>query len=557
MVHCRLKTAFIIFLVFISAIPHALNAQKNVTGKPPSAYVDMEGIKHHLEVLAGDSLKGRATGSKGERKAARYIAEQLRRYNLESLVNTDSYLHSIPMHGSRPLTTSECFVYSLNDTVSLKLFEDYLLYKSGAQTFRPRPVPLVFVGYGIQAPEFDYNDYNSVDVRGKIAVMFEGEPESDDPDYFSADEPTVYSYAEAKQRMAIANGAIGTVIIMAPAEFTAGNWQIKKRMFSFEDVTLAYRVTGHLSLLLNPERAPVLFKNAKYGWKEVRALKSGHALESFELNTSLSFEGAFAERDFMSANVIALREADQGTKGDRYVVISAHYDHLGVGPAVKGDSIYNGAMDNAIGVSAALEIARIFSQHRFRLKRSLIFLFVTGEEKGLLGSRFFMDHAPVKHHAISANINIDGLAMFDTFNNVVGVGKDLSDLGNILDSVAIRNGLYASPVPAPFSGFESFARSDQIVFARSGVPSILIMDGLDYRHLSEQQGIRLWKAWIDSVYHSPFDDLKQSINFKAARQHIKFLCDYIYAVAIHDGDIRWKEGTPFINIRLQSKAERR
>ncbi|MBD3224421.1 MAG: M20/M25/M40 family metallo-hydrolase [Caldithrix sp.] len=537
-------------LVLIVFGNQPVNAQK-------TSIIDTQKVIEHLNYLADDSLEGRGVGTSGESLAADYIVEQLRGIGLQSLMANNAYKQKIPMHSSMPLSSSKLVLYTKSDTLKLSLNEDYFLYKSGAQTFHPTPVPLVFVGYGIIAPEFDYNDYQTVDVRNKIVVCFDGEPKSSDTHYFAGHEPTVYSTAEAKQRLAISKGAIGSIII--PLNYKDFNmyWQKQSRVFSFEDVSLASRVSGHLSLLLHRAIVPSLFKEAPLSWEEVNQLKEDHAMYSFPLNTRLSFRGEFKEREFIASNVIGVLHGAETNLDEPYVVVSSHFDHLGVGLPVKGDSIYNGAIDNAIGVAATLEIARTLKRTSRSLLRSVIFLFVTAEEKGLLGSRYYLSHSPLPHYKIAANINIDGIAIFDRFNSVVGVGKNYSELGDILVAMAEKYGMYATDVPAQFLSFESFARSDQMAFAQAGIPSILIMDGLDYENLTTMEGLKRWQNWIDKRYHTPTDDLNQPIDYRAVEQHVQFLYDYIVRVANHNQSIQWNEDAPFINIRLQSQAEKR
>lgn len=516
-------------------------------------------LRQHTAVLSADSLQGRATGTAGEREAGNYIARKLAQIGAQPFGNQNLWFQNIPMHGSQPLSATRICLTNNGQRFPLRLAKDFLLFRSGAQTFIPNPTPLVFVGYGISAPEFDYNDYLSQDVAGKIVVFLPGEPPSQDKDYFAGAAPTVYSYPESKQRTAIAHGAIGSILLHIPNAAQDKPWLHYQQAFSFEDVTLAYRVTGNLSVLLNTtdSLAHFLFRGSGYKLQDVLQDAARHALRSFPLKTKLQFSGSFIERDFVTRNVVGLLPANTLFKKDEYVIVSAHYDHLGIGLPVRGDSIYNGAMDNAAGTAGVLELARLLNAPDIKRKRSLILLFVTGEEKGLLGSAYYTDHPLAPLYKTIANLNVDGLAMFDLFKNVVGVGADYSDLGEILKATAEEDSLAVAPVPPQFLQYESFSRSDQMSFAWAGIQSILIMDGLNYRHLTPGAGLQKWLDWNNRIYHSPFDDMQQPINWQAATRHVRFLADFLQTLLNTEQKIRWKDSVPFKNIRLQTIAERR
>jgi Zn-dependent M28 family amino/carboxypeptidase len=282
-----------------------------------------------------------------------------------------------------------------------------------------------------------------------------------------------------------------------------------------------------------------------------------HTIRSFSLAGKILFKGEFQERDFFASNVIGLLKGINKRQYEKYIIISAHYDHLGIGPPVKGDSIYNGVIDNAAGVAAVLELARIFSSMTIKPLHSILFLFLTGEEKGLLGSTYYLDHPVVPLYKTIANINVDGLALFDTFQDVIGIGAEYSTLGEHLELVAENLNLQATPLPTEFLAFESFTRSDQVAFAKAGIPSLLIAEGLCYQNTSRTEGLQRMIEWMQHIYHSPFDDLNQPLNFQAARQHCQVIFAFCHPLA--DGAFYpdWKPGTPFITARLRSLAEKR
>jgi hypothetical protein len=521
----------------------------------PRLYFDKDSLRKHILFLGNDSLEGRATGTRGGELAAEYISTQLQRLGIRPIGEDNTFLQPIPMHGSIPLKESVLRMHTGDMIHDFELGRDYLLYKAGAQTFLPEPVPLIFVGYGIVAPEFDYNDYQSVDVAGKIAVFLSGEPSSNDPEYFNGPNPTVYIHAEAKHRLAISRGALGSIMIPNPRYEKRRTWKDWQEEFAFEDVTLAYSATSQLSAVMQPRAAALLFQNAQMPLDEL--LQSQDQIASFPLQVKISFRGEFIEREFITNNVVGMLEGSDPNLRDTYIILSAHYDHLGISPPVQGDSIYNGVMDNAAGVAAVLEIARAFSQSPEKPRRSIIFLFLTGEEKGLLGSIYYTDHPIKPLYKTVANINVDGLAMFEIFKDVVGVGAELSSLGEMLSDECRELALEVSPIPTEFSASESYSRSDQIAFAQAGIPSILIVDGFRYQGLTPEEGRKRQIEWLENYYHTPFDDLNQPLNFDAAIEHCYLLFKFCQRIANQEIEPQWKSGTPYINARLQSIAEKR
>lgn len=522
-----------------------------------AALVSRERLREHIDFLGSDMLEGRGTGTAGGKAAARYINNYLSNLGLLPLGNNASYFQNIQMRGSTPLEDSQLNIVLDNQSNSLKLKQDYLLYHMGAETFIPNPVPMVFVGYGIVAPEFDHNDYLNLDVRGKVVVFLPGEPESNDPGYFQGPDPTVHSYPEVKHRVAIARGAKGSFLIPRPVAKGGRGWDYWVHEFAFEHVTLAYGAVGNLSVLVNPEAAKIFFRGSNHSLDEIfEAARSGE-IDGFELETTVSFRGSFRQREFVSPNVISLLPGKHENLKNTFVLISAHYDHLGIGPEKDGDSVYNGVFDNASGVAALLEIARLMSRELEAPDRSVVFLFTTGEEKGLLGSRFYTEHPAVPLYRTIANVNVDGLALIDEFSDVVGVGAELSELSKFLAETAGELGLTVSSLPTQFNKAREFTRSDQAAFAEAGVPSVLLLEGLKHKNVSSNKALFKVLAWNEGFYHSPFDDLNQPINYMAARQHCGMILLFCLKLANSHSQPEWKDGVPFIHKRLQTRAERR
>ncbi|KAA3656366.1 MAG: hypothetical protein DWQ10_15570 [Calditrichaeota bacterium] len=514
-------------------------------------------IKTHLAYLASDQLGGRATGSMGAKLAADYIADQLSKSKVKPFGAKNSYFQNIPMHGSKPLKESRLRFSTRDETRTFELGQDYLLYDAGAPTYIAAPREMVFVGYGIVAPEYDYNDYLSVDVEGKIVVFINGEPISDEEDYFAGARNTIHANVDVKQRVALSRGAMGTILLPNPRTEKNIPWHYWQQQFAFENVSLLYARATNLNILLNPQMATALFKGSPFEYRHVVDMVNADLLQSFKMAGKLAFKGAFKEWEFSDQNVIGIIPGRDKKLKNEYVMVSAHYDHLGIGPAVNGDSIYNGFGDNAIGVSATLEIARVLATAPKPPKRSVIFLFTTGEERGLLGATYYIDHPRVPLYKTFVSLNIDGIAMFDTFNDFVGIGAEHSTLENVLKNLADSFSLTYSRVPAIFANSNAFGRSDQIVFAREGIPALALLEGLNYKHFTFEQGLLRFVEWGEKYYHTPFDDLQQPINYDAVEQHCELLVALVSKLANQVKSIDFYPNSPFLNARLQSIAEER
>ncbi len=514
-------------------------------------------IKRHLEFLGSDLFEGRGTGTTGGNLAAKYLALELDNFNLKPAGNNNTFYQYIPMHGNTILPQTNLTIYRSNEQTELEYGEDYFLFKSGEQTFIPNPLPLVFVGYGIIAPEFDYNDYQSIDIEGKIAVMLDGEPQSYDPEYFNGPAETIYSFAESKLRMAVSRGAAGSIIIPQLSSEEEFQQEKIRKGFGFEDVTLAYAVSGNLGVLIDPQKSKLLFDGSEFTLEDLFNFHREGKMKSFDLETKLSFKGEFKRRDFVASNIAGMIEGSDPALKNEYLIISAHYDHLGIGPAAKGDSIYNGVLDNALGVSGMLELARLFSTNSMQLKRSILFLFVTGEEKGLLGSTYYTDHPLVPLHQTIANFNIDGLSIFDEVKSIIGIGSELSTLQNFLEKASAQNNLKVELLPRGMMLNQGFNRSDQIAFAKAGIPSVLTVEGTEYKNISYNAGLEYNLLYHKYVYHSPFDDLSLDINYKAVTQHLDLIYDLCLLICNSDEIPEWETGSPYINARLRTIAEKR
>ncbi len=544
----------IVSIVFVYFLKNTIFAQ---VAELPLLSVSADSIKKHIFVLGDDSLEGRGTGSKGCERAATYISETLRSYGIQPIPSSESYFQTFPLHGSIPIEEREFKLYAPKDSYSLRLHEDYVLYSAGAQTFIPISVRLIFVGYGIIAPEFDYNDYQNIDVKNAIVVFLSGEPNSMDDTFFDGDRETVHSSFAIKQKIALARGARGSILIPNPRDRAMDDWYEQQRHFLFEEVRLLFSPSENLNILLNVKLSSFIFTDAPYSFEEIEAFDKKGTMKSFTLALRASFQGKFKERDFLSSNVFGIINGNDAALKDSYLLLTAHYDHLGIGPAIEGDSIYNGVFDNASGVSALLEIARTLASSSQKPKRSIIFLFLTGEERGFLGSQFYCLNPIVPLHKTIANINIDGISFFEKNRSMIGVGAELSTLGDLLRETVIRHDLFLDKIPQDLFRPDQFRNSDQFMFAQAGIPSILIAEGLNYDSTSYSDGINRYTRWTEERYHSPSDDLHQQMNFDAAAQHSTLILNFAVSLANGNTEPAWYQHSPFLNARLRSVSEQK
>jgi hypothetical protein len=505
--------------------------------------VSSEALRAHVSVLASDAFEGRSPGTRGGAAAEAYIVAALRARGVESVSTLAGYLQSVPLHGSTPSPETGLQLITPCAATWLALRDDVLLYPSDV-TVLPQPVPIVFVGYGIVAPEYDYNDYAGLDVTGKVVAFLEGEPPSYDASFFSGRHATAYGSVATKQRIAASRGAAGSLLL---PHADAAAWPSWQRLFGHEDLTLPYTTPGGFNAVLSPAAARDLFCGVEISFDEVLRWQAAHTMRSFHLPARVRARGSFQQRDFQAANVIGVVRGRDRALADSYVVVSAHHDHLGIGPEVRGDAIYNGAIDNASGVAAVIEIAAALAAAPPR--RSVLFLFTTAEECGLLGATYFLDHPPVALDRIVADVNVDGLAFFDRFRDVVGIGADLSSLGATLQTVADRLGLSLSRPPDVFEHSQWFAYSDQEAFARAGVPAILVNEGFAGERHGADEALAWTARWGREVYHSPFDDPSQPIDWTAAAQHANVVLALVRAVADDPSAPHWLPGSPYRRAR--------
>jgi len=492
----------------------------------------------HIQVLADDGMQGRDTGSEAHRRAAQYVATQFEKAGLEP-AGTQGYLQPVKFDVRRlEESASSLELERGGKTERLALGEDAII---GIRTDPAEDVeaPLVFAGYGFAVPELQYDDLDGIDLRGKIVVSIAGAP-SNIPG------PLRAHYQSAAERSVFLRraGAIGTVSIPNPRHMDIPWDRLKlsrtQAAMSLADPALQDGRGMQIGVMVNPARAGRWLEGSGHSLADLLALAdAGKPLPRFPLNARLRAHAKVERSQVESQNVAGvLRGSDPALK-DQYVVVSAHVDHVGVGAPIHGDRIYNGAMDDASGIATIIEMARRLHEENARPKRSLLFVAVTGEEKGLLGSRYYAAHPTVPAASLVADLNVDMFLPLFPLRSVTAYGLHESDLGDILREVAAHDGVAVEDDREPERNI--FVRSDQYSFIRRGVPSICMKVGYEKGSKEEQ----IAKTWLKERYHAPSDDLNQPVDLQCAAGFDRLMLALAEAVADRAERPHWKPDSFF------------
>ncbi len=495
---------------------------------PPAPSIDASGVRAagisaRIRFLADDLLEGRFTGSRGHAIAERYVASELQLMGAEPGGDSGTFLQTVPMRGAMkdPARTSLVVRSPGKPDRALKLEEDFILSSDMRMAKVDVEASLVFAGFGVVAPEYGYDDLAGLDLKGKIAVVFLGAPLSDKDDYFPPIAHAIYGDGREKALRLAARGAVGMITVFRPEDEERSPWPRVAKQSRIEQMTWLKDGEPGTSTPGLPLRGTIHWKAfdailARGGLgRDTAALSSAteaRTMKAFDIPVSLHGKLVSKLRDLESHNVVGILRGSDPRLAGEYVVYSAHLDHLGVGAPVAGDAIYNGALDNASGTAAILEIARAYSVLPKRPARSILFLSCTGEERGLLGSDYFARFPTVPAGAIVADFNDDMVLALGPVHDVVALGAEHSSLGPLVRAAAGALGLATSPDPEPKQ--VHFVRSDQFSFVKRGVPSVNVESGLkdDQGHTEAYAAKR--KAWIASHYHAPQDQWEPGYDYE-------------------------------------------
>ena len=512
--------------------------------------IDGKEFSKHIAVLAHDSLEGRKPFSPGETKTIHYLKTEFEKLGLLP-GNGNSYFQEVPLAEISSKPTGPLVIKSKTKSLSLNYLEDYV-----AVTRQLHPEislensELVFTGYGIVAPEYHWNDYEGVDVRGKTVVVMVNDPGFVDSTLFKGKTMTYYGRWTYKFEEAARQGAAGVIIIHStkPASYgwpvVRGGWSGSSMYLQADDNN---RSRALMEGWITSDAAKKLFTLA--GMSEELLSKAGKkGFKPVPLGLTVSLKITNEIKKSVSNNVLALWPGTE--RKDEYIIYTAHWDHLGIGEAIDGDSIYNGAADNASGTAALLEIARAFTRLKTKPSRSILFLAVTAEEQGLLGSEYYTTHPVYPVNKTIANINMDVLQPFGKMKDIIVVGKGQSELDEYAEAAAQKQGRYTRGEPDPSGGW--YFRSDHFKFAKVGIPSLYVEGGSVSTAHGEEWGEAQKKEYNDKRYHAPADEYSASWDLSGIIDDLRLLFDVGYTLS-NDGKFPgWKTGSEFKASREES-----
>jgi TonB family protein len=522
----KLKLFTLLFLGAIVVVSQvAGQKKKTVTARLEVTSLEMpdaEKIRAHVKFLSSDLLEGRGTGQRGGDIAAEYIATQFALYALKPAGDDGTFFQNVPMVSVKTLpATSFKLVPKSGDAVTLKNLDEFVTNNESQTETADFDAPIVFVGFGITAPEYNWDDYKGVDLKGKVALLFVNEPASDDPKFFKGKALTYYGRWTYKYEETARHGAIATLIIHR-TDLASYGWQVVRNSMGTERSHLRLDSAPKLQAAswIQVEVAKKLVAMGGFDLDKLYEQSQSRDFKPVELPVHLQAHVVSELRPFVSRNVVAMRPGADPKHKDEAVMYSAHYDHLGIVPELKGDNIYNGAVDNATGCGILLELARAWSQEKLPIGRSILFAAVTGEEQGLLGSEYLGQHSPIPPGKISLDLNFDALAPIGEPEEVEVTGAERTTFYPSVEQTAKTYGLTIRPDAHPEAGH--YYRSDHFSMARVGVPAFSVGEGLKFKGHDEAWGEAQAKDYVDHHYHQPSDEYRPDMDFTGLGQMARF-----------------------------------
>ncbi len=514
--------------------------------------IDPEHIRWHVRFLSHDLLEGRGTGQRGGDIAAEYMATQFAEYGLKPAGDHGSYFQKVPLVGITTLPETQFrLVPKQGAAMNLKLVDDYVAYDETQQPQSDIDAEIVYVGYGIEAPEYNWDDYKGTDVRGKVLLMLVNEPPSDDPRFFKGKALTYYGRWTYKYEEAARKGATG-VMLIHKEDMASYPWQVVRSSNSGEKAFLkregpALNVAAWVQLDVAKKLAGASGMNLEKMIADARRPD----FHPVNLGARLRAHMASRIRNFESNNVLAMLPGSDRKRRDEAVLYTAHYDHLGIRPEMPGDNIFNGAADNATGCGILLELARAYGEARERPRRSMIFAAVTAEEQGLLGSEYLGKHPPVPAGNITLDLNYDDVKPLGSPQDVEVTGAERTTFYPWVQATAKEFRLAIRPEAQPEAG--QFYRSDHFSLARVGIPAFSINEGVKFKGHDAAWGVDQYKEFVETRYHQPSDEYRPEMDFvgDAAMARFGFALGWEAANLSHL--LEWQKGDEFEAARATSQ----
>ncbi|MDE3216312.1 MAG: M28 family peptidase [Gemmatimonadota bacterium] len=512
--------------------------------------ISADSLLQHIKDLSADSMEGRAPGTPGEEKATAYMQRQFQALGLAPGNPDGTFIQKVQLIGYTSSPSAK--IVAGGKPVAMRDLDDYV---AGSRHDKPEvkvdDSGIVFVGYGVVAPEYGWDDYKGLDVKGKTLLMLVNDPQVTvpgdsaqlDSTMFKGKAMTYYGRWTYKYEIATAKGAAAAIIIheTGPAGYP---WGVVRGSFSVEQFDIRSPTAERrvpVEGWITAEKAKEIFRDAGLNFDSLHAAAARKDFRPVALDAKASWDVKNKVRTIESKNVVAKLEGT--TKKDEYVVYTAHWDHLGRDTTLKGDQIYNGALDNASGSAGLIEIARAYTKLATRPERSILFLSVTGEEKNLLGSEYYATHPLYPLTKTVAEINMDGLNQWGRTKDMTVIGLGNSTLDDVLSAVLTADGRVVRPDPEPEKGF--YYRSDHFSFANVGVPALDPGSGIDYIGRPAGWGMQKREEYTTNDYHKVSDEVKPDWDLSGAAEDLRVFFRVGDVVANAAGIPQWNPGTEF------------
>lgn len=511
------------------------------------------GFEKHLKQISSDEFMGRMPFTEGETKTLAYLEDEVKKLGLEP-GNGTSYRQEVPMASITTETDSVMTIKSSKKSFTISGLKDYVIWtpQANQEKVELKDEDIVFAGYGVVAPEYKWNDYEGIDVKNKVVLVLVNDPGFGigDSTFFKGNTMTYYGRWTYKFEEAARQGARACIIVHDDVPAGYGFWVVQN---SWNTSKLYLDARGKDQYVcpavgwISQPSAKKLFEAANIDYADAlsRAHKRGFHGEPMNLKLSLSMT-AKVKYD-KSYNIVA--KITGTTQPDEYLIYSTHWDHLGIGkPDETGDTIYNGTLDNASGAAGQLEIAKAFQSLKNKPARTVVFLWVTAEEQGLLGSAYYAQNPVYAKEKTVANINIDGVNPYGKNKDIVLVGMGQSDLEDYLNEEARRVGRYVAPEPNPVAGY--YFRSDHFSFAKIGIPALYTNDGVDNIEKGAEYGKQVQNEFVSKYYHKPSDEY-DSTRWKpdGSLEDLKLLFNVGKKISVESTWPQWKSASEFKAIR--------
>jgi Zn-dependent M28 family amino/carboxypeptidase len=511
-----------------------------------------ERIRADVKFLSSDLLEGRGVATRGGELATAYLSTQFALMGAKPAGDDGTYFQKVPLTGIETQPGAQLSAARGGQTVSMKWLEDFVGADERQKPAGEFDAEAIFIGHGIVAPEFQWDDFKGVDVRGKVVVLFTNEPDSNDPKFFGGRALTYYGRWTYKYEEALRKGALAAIIIHTTP--TAGyGWNVVKNSWGRENFYVR-RAPGEPALAfagwVTEQAGSQILALAGHSVPELLAASNSRDFRPIPLGVHIRVQLRSKIRDEDTHNVIAKVEGSDPVLKSEALIFSAHWDHLGIGPAVNGDSIYNGAIDNGTGCGMLLEIARAWAGLEQKPRRTALFIGFTAEESGLRGSEYYAAHPVIPAGKTAAAFNMDALLPYGRWLDVTVTGAERTTLWPLVQSAAERMNLAIKPDPEPEQGY--FYRSDHFSLARAGVPSFSISQGSELAGKPAGHGAKLIQEYEEKHYHQPSDEYREDWDFSGLAELARFGMLIALDTANLDKLPTWNPGDEFLAAREQS-----